>query len=212
MVSPTTLLMGQPCHLKRTPQAPNGPSPCFPRAMLALGGEGSRPARHAGYSWCAPRPLTALDRLLVPTSQAPPAVGGVVLVAIGQTGGASAPVHEHRVEGLCFCPSARQYRAEGMLCSKLTVLLCSCDAMQLAFYVVVLMALYDAMPQAPCHIVQLTLRAAVQQAHSHAAGTLSCCAAGSLSCTATHTLSHGAASTLSPFGVGSLSHSAASSL
>ena len=52
MASPTTLLMGR--HLKRTPQAPDGPSPCFPRAMPAPSGEGSHPALHAGCSWFAP--------------------------------------------------------------------------------------------------------------------------------------------------------------
>ena len=104
-------------------------------------------------------------------------------------------------------------QGQGCRRSRLSVSLCSCDAVQVAFCVAVLpalcndvqLALCDAVPQTPCHTVQHALCDAVQQARCHTAAPLSHCAASSLSRTAACTLPHGAAGILTQCSVGSLS-------
>ena len=95
MASVTTLLMGRPCHLKCNTQVPDGPSPCFTRAMPTPGSEGSHPARHTM------RGVAGMCRGLAHSPQRS---------AGSHSPGAAGPwrcwTPWHRADRGCFCPYA----------------------------------------------------------------------------------------------------------
>ena len=122
---------------------------------------------HRMLLMCAVASPTALGRLLAPTPRRRRPLAPLGSLAPGRLG-ASAPSHEHRAEGECFCLCALRCRAKGMPCNRPSIQVYKCDALQLAFGVVV--------QPAHCHDVQLAISdvvllahcSAVQPAHCHA--------------------------------------------